>query len=194
SIKMNPKSFISLLMILLFISVASPACNQTSTTCNYQTTCKCPASLSQGTYCGGDVGCDKTHVYECNPNGGECTTCDYCLRFSCAQCGKLSCPAPTQPKPSIPPSPTKPPTKPPSTPPQSLPSSICIDMTVKNFLVDTCVFLATPVVSFVILGATPTDIIATCVAAAAPFALETLGGSEALCAIVAFLATEAVAA
>ncbi|CAG8756077.1 41603_t:CDS:2 [Gigaspora margarita] len=88
--------------------------------------------------------CNKTHVYECNPN------------------------APTQPKPSIPPSPTKPPTKPQSMPPQSLSPSICSDMTA--------------------------DIIAGCVVAAAPFALETFGGSEAVCGVVAYLVTEAVAA
>lgn len=43
-------------------------------------------------------------------------------------------------------------------------------------------------------GWTIGEITATCVAVAAPFALETLGGSESICLLVVFLATEAVAA
>ncbi|CAG8696565.1 23853_t:CDS:2, partial [Gigaspora rosea] len=55
------------------------------------TTCLCPKppnALPQGQYCGG---CDNTHIYECNPQGG---ICDYGLRSSCAQCGELDCTIP----------------------------------------------------------------------------------------------------
>ncbi|CAG8839798.1 40606_t:CDS:2, partial [Gigaspora margarita] len=57
--------------------------------CDYNTTCKCPTGLTQGTYCGGDIGCNNTHAYECSPTGN---TCDYDYRVSCDQCGALECP------------------------------------------------------------------------------------------------------
>ncbi|GBC03263.1 hypothetical protein RclHR1_05040004 [Rhizophagus clarus] len=161
-------------------------------TCDYQTTCVCPASNPQGTYCGGGLGCDNTHVYECNPAGGECTTCDYGLRFSCAQCGNLDCPA--EPPPSPPANATNPPTAPPPTPPPSPPPTVCGNPVMQNYIQDACVFLGNDAVVQAMSGVSVDDIVTACVASAAPFALETLGGTEAICALVAFLATEAVAA
>ncbi|CAG8728296.1 11698_t:CDS:2, partial [Dentiscutata erythropus] len=59
--------------------------------CDSNTTCKCPIGLTQGQYCGGDIGCDSAQVYECSPNGNTCT---YGNRTSCEQCGALQCPSP----------------------------------------------------------------------------------------------------
>ncbi|CAJ0765874.1 16822_t:CDS:2, partial [Entrophospora sp. SA101] len=41
--------------------------------------------LSQGQYCGGQIGCERTYVYECSPTG---ETCEYGYRISCACCSK----------------------------------------------------------------------------------------------------------
>ncbi|CAB4480965.1 hypothetical protein RhiirA1_470842 [Rhizophagus irregularis] len=184
------------LLLLFFVSIVSPACTTFSTTCDYQTACACPKSNPQGTYCGSDIGCDHTHVYECNPNGGECTTCDYGLRFSCANCGKLACPkAPPPPPPQKQPNePVKQPTKTPETKPPSLPPAVCSNPITRNFVTDFCIFVGTQTMVLVTTGWTIGEITATCVAVAAPFALETLGGSESICLLVVFLATEAVAA
>ncbi|CAG8693221.1 5609_t:CDS:2 [Cetraspora pellucida] len=95
------------------------------------TTCKCPQppnGLPQGQYCGGYVGmigCDHTHVYECNPQGG---TCDYGIRDSCVQCGELNCTSPTKPPtttPTIPPNPPGTTCNPACVKPKSCVNSIC---------------------------------------------------------------------
>ncbi|RIB14456.1 hypothetical protein C2G38_2040178 [Gigaspora rosea] len=73
-----------IILLLAFISVVSAAEN-----CTYNTICKCPTGLTQGTYCGGDIGCDNTQVYECSPTGD---TCQYGYNVNCDQCGALKCP------------------------------------------------------------------------------------------------------
>ncbi|CAG8616082.1 6164_t:CDS:2, partial [Gigaspora rosea] len=89
--------------------------------CTYNTICKCPTGLTQGTYCGGDIGCDNTQVYECSPTGD---TCQYGYNVNCDQCGALKCPksvvsassSPISLKPTT--SQIQNPPKPTSTPPQ----------------------------------------------------------------------------
>ncbi|CAG8595227.1 1962_t:CDS:2, partial [Dentiscutata heterogama] len=56
--------------------------------CDYNTACKCPTGLPQGQYCGKQLGCNRTSVYECSPSGG---TCEYGYRDSCALCDALTC-------------------------------------------------------------------------------------------------------
>ncbi|CAG8846640.1 30983_t:CDS:2, partial [Gigaspora margarita] len=161
--------------------------------CNYNTKCKCPSSAKQGQYCGnapGMIGCDSTHVYECNPYG---KVCDYGLRFSCAQCGNLTCPKVSLP--TKPPNSSKPPTKPPTNPLQKLPSSTCKDHTALNYIKEACDYLAKKtMMKQVLLGVSLKDITTSCIMAAAPYALETLGGSEFLCGGITYFATKAVAA
>ncbi|CAG8789757.1 18535_t:CDS:2, partial [Dentiscutata erythropus] len=57
--------------------------------CNYKTTCKCPAKHPSGTFCSGEIGCNKNNAYECPIPGF--TTCEYGPRDSCKLCGKLVC-------------------------------------------------------------------------------------------------------
>ncbi|RHZ50875.1 hypothetical protein Glove_490g53 [Diversispora epigaea] len=79
---MSSKYLVLSLFFLIFVSVVSSDC--------VPTTCKCPIGLPQGQYCGGSIGCERTFVYECNPEGG---TCEYGYRKSCAECGALQCPS-----------------------------------------------------------------------------------------------------
>ncbi|CAG8787881.1 31828_t:CDS:2, partial [Racocetra persica] len=113
---------------LVFAACNPPElCVNNKCTCNPNTACKCPQppnSLPQGQYCGGApnmIGCNHTHVYECNPSGG---VCEYGYRDSCAQCGALTCPNP-QVAPSKPvvtsPKPVVTPPKPVVTTPKSAP-------------------------------------------------------------------------
>ncbi|KAG8759164.1 hypothetical protein FRC14_006555 [Serendipita sp. 396] len=56
--------------------------------CNYNTPCK-GYGWSVGLHCGdGAYGCVKGHVYQI---GSDTNVCDYGVRKSCQQCGKLSC-------------------------------------------------------------------------------------------------------
>ncbi|CAG8758857.1 22554_t:CDS:2, partial [Gigaspora margarita] len=67
--------------------------------CNYKTTCKCPVKHPSGTFCGGEIGCNKNNAYECPIPGS--TTCEYGSRDSCKLCEKLFCtfqPPPSTPK------------------------------------------------------------------------------------------------
>ncbi|KAL0072560.1 hypothetical protein AAF712_000323 [Marasmius tenuissimus] len=53
---------------------------------------KCVCNKVQGQFCGNQAinpDCKNGHVYECNKSTGK--TCDYGVRTSCQQCGKLSC-------------------------------------------------------------------------------------------------------
>ncbi|CAG8822235.1 13363_t:CDS:2, partial [Dentiscutata erythropus] len=59
--------------------------------CDYNTTCKCPTGLAQDEYCGGQIGCNNTHIYECSPTG---STCDYGYQINCSMCGAKQCPNP----------------------------------------------------------------------------------------------------
>ncbi|KAK2873781.1 hypothetical protein FQN49_002085 [Arthroderma sp. PD_2] len=52
----------------------------------------CVCNGIQGQFCGDEninSACKNGHVYECAQDAGN--ACDYGLRDSCRQCGKLSC-------------------------------------------------------------------------------------------------------
>ncbi|KAK7046233.1 hypothetical protein R3P38DRAFT_2507254, partial [Favolaschia claudopus] len=52
---------------------------------------KCACNGISGTFCGDaalNPACTAGHVFQCNPNRN---TCDFGVRKSCQQCGKLSC-------------------------------------------------------------------------------------------------------
>ncbi|CAG8841896.1 17857_t:CDS:1, partial [Gigaspora margarita] len=133
--------------------------------------------------------CNRTHVYECNPNGGKCTTCDYGLCFSCAQCRKLTCPK--IPSPTNPPKSTKPPTKPPIKPPPKLPSSTCSNSTLKKYLNDACMYFGGPAMSKITFGMTLEEISVPCVDLGA-FALKSVGGAKLVCDIITYIGAETV--
>ncbi|KAF8963723.1 hypothetical protein BDZ97DRAFT_1818904 [Flammula alnicola] len=73
------------------VPAAPEAVARAAAVCNPSPGCVC--NKVQGQFCGNQAinqACTNGHVFECNAQTGQ--TCDYGIRTSCVQCGKLSCP------------------------------------------------------------------------------------------------------